>query len=412
MIQTNEWQPRLGVVWDPLGDGTSKVYAFAGRFSYGLPTDLAIRVYGAEMFVVNTYNFDPVGVDSGPERHRPRRPRHIQGSSIGEPVDAGLKGIVAGRADVGVEKTYRAARSRWGSRRPTARSRSAIEDRCDLDYNAAGERTVDLRAHESGLGRPDLPRRLPLLHGLDDDFDNCATPGEQLYGAPPMPAAKRIYRGIELLARKSFVAEPLAPGLLRLLVPARQLRRRGQRELYGARPIPASTRTSTIRSSGTTPTGASTSTGRTSCASTATTIAPFGLSVGLQTWLRSGAPLNQYGYFNGVLRLRRSTSFRKGSAGRLPMQWEANLTLSYPIRVGPVTATLQALRLQPLQQSDPRLAQDADWIDSAAGRLPGHDLRSQPGRRPTPNYGMITGSLRAPVSFARRSACRSEPSRR
>ena len=32
----------------------------------------------------------------------------------------------------------------------------------------------------------------------------------------------------------------------------------------------------------------------------------------------------------------------RGSAGRLPTLWEANLTLSYPIAIGPVTVTLQA----------------------------------------------------------------------
>ena len=32
----------------------------------------------------------------------------------------------------------------------------------------------------------------------------------------------------------------------------------------------------------------------------------------------------------------------RGSEGRLPTLWDANLTLSYPIAIGPATVTLQA----------------------------------------------------------------------
>jgi hypothetical protein len=67
---------------------------------------------------------------------------------------------------------------------------------------------------------------------------------------------------------------------------------------------------------------------------------PLGLSVGLQTWVRSGAPMNQFGYLDQwgyVVSL-----VPRGSAGRYPTLWEANLTLSYPLQLGPLTATLQA----------------------------------------------------------------------
>ena len=43
----NQWAPRLGVTWDFVGDGTSKLYASAGRFYYSLPTDLNVRVFTA-----------------------------------------------------------------------------------------------------------------------------------------------------------------------------------------------------------------------------------------------------------------------------------------------------------------------------------------------------------------------------
>lgn len=70
-------------------------------------------------------------------------------------------------------------------------------------------------------------------------------------------------------------------------------------------------------------------------------IAPWRLSVGLQAFVESGAPLNKLGFFNSTYG---SMVFLvpRGSEGRLPTLWDTNLTLSYPIAIGPVTVTLQA----------------------------------------------------------------------
>ena len=85
----------MGVVWDFVGDGTSKLYASAGRFFYSLPTDLNVRVFTANS-AVQTYNYtqgsivqftgpqcDGAAITSGmrpaqrelPGRHRVRRAR-------------------------------------------------------------------------------------------------------------------------------------------------------------------------------------------------------------------------------------------------------------------------------------------------------------------------------------------------
>src|SRR5262249_50827440 len=56
VIHTGIWQPRVGVVWDPWKDGATKVYASGGRFSYALPTDLAVRAYGNQT-VYLVFNF-------------------------------------------------------------------------------------------------------------------------------------------------------------------------------------------------------------------------------------------------------------------------------------------------------------------------------------------------------------------
>ena len=67
-------------------------------------------------------------------------------------------------------------------------------------------------------------------------------------------------------------------------------------------------------------------------------VTPLDLSVGLQAYYYSGAPLDRIGYFNDfygpVIQLD-----PRGSAGRMPAQWEANLSLAYPISLGPATVT-------------------------------------------------------------------------
>jgi len=63
-------------------------------------------------------------------------------------------------------------------------------------------------------------------------------------------------------------------------------------------------------------------------------VIPWRPAVGLQAFAESGAQLNKLGYFNSTYG---SMVFLvpRGSEGRLPTLWEANLTLSYPIASAP-----------------------------------------------------------------------------
>jgi len=56
----DNWAPRLGLVWDVSGRGSSKVYASWGRFYETIPMDMVIRSFGGEISTL-TYNLTPDG---------------------------------------------------------------------------------------------------------------------------------------------------------------------------------------------------------------------------------------------------------------------------------------------------------------------------------------------------------------
>ena len=59
----NNWAPRLGVSWDPLGNGKSKIYGFWGRFYEAIPLDMNIRAINGEDYIITQY-VDPGTLNS------------------------------------------------------------------------------------------------------------------------------------------------------------------------------------------------------------------------------------------------------------------------------------------------------------------------------------------------------------
>jgi len=328
---TAGWQPRLGVVWDPVGRGKTKVYVSAGRFYWSIPTDLS--AFASSIVFETTYNFDPV--DKTPSPDVIGHPNPPPSPSGGDQVDRGIKGIYQDELTVGVERLLDPMFS-VGVKGTYRRLGRAIEDRCDLDDNAPennGSRCAIVNLGSDGRYARGSFRG---CNGLDDPFRQCQQ------GVPPTPNARRLYRGIELLARKSF-----------------------DEKFW----LQASYVYSSLR--GNYDGGVSESSGETnpgvsfdfdfpqfwlhnaygklfldrphSFRADVSYTAPFRLFVGLQGFVQSGAPLDKLGYFNGNAIFGSPIQLvPRGQAGRLPTLWEANLTLGYPMAVGPVTVTLQA----------------------------------------------------------------------
>ncbi len=105
----NEWQPRVGIVWDPWSDGRTKVYASAGRFYYGLPTASTTWWFG-DVTGMNTWNHDPTDTTplpgargDGDESDLGHGPFY-GGGPLAPPVDAHLRGTYQDQFTAGVER--------------------------------------------------------------------------------------------------------------------------------------------------------------------------------------------------------------------------------------------------------------------------------------------------------------------
>jgi hypothetical protein len=68
--------------------------------------------------------------------------------------------------------------------------------------------------------------------------------------------------------------------------------------------------------------------------------APFGLSAGLGFYVRSGLPISRLGWFNDAYSDLLYLNTR-GSDGRTPTDYDLNLSLAYNANIGPVTVTPQ-----------------------------------------------------------------------
>ncbi len=374
---TAEWQPRLGIVWDPGKDGKTKIYGFAGRFYYALPLDLSVRAYGAQTSAT-TFNFDPTSLVQDPNVIGHEK-QLVSGGASSEPVDAGLKGIYQDEYTIGVERlldpTFSIALK--GTYRTLGR---AIEDRCDLDYNRPETGFNSCGIMNPGSNGTIARGALPGCNGLEGEFLECTDT------IPPAPEARRLYRGIEILARKS-VSEKLWIQASYLYSSLRgnydgevSSIEAGQTDpginadfdyavyfhnsygrLYQDRPH-------NVRLDG-------------------YYAMPWKLWVGVQAYYQSGAPLSRIGYFaNGFSDIQ---LVPKGTDGRLPATWEANLTIGYPLALGPVTVTAQ-LYVFNLFNNQIRTSQDMVWSTFAPPDYP-VSLFDPNQEQNNPEYRKITG---------------------
>ncbi len=393
----NEWAPRFGVTWDFAGDGTSKLYASAGRFYYAIPTDLNVRVFTANTTLV-TWNYDPNSLIQAPDAPDGRTQLIQAASFAGEPTDPGLKASYQDEFSIGVEKAIDPTLSVGlkGTYRSLGRT---IEDRCDLNYatNPTGSSCALMNPGATGIDNPGAAG----LYGSCNNSGNptatdngCTGPGD----GTPIPAAKRIFKGIELVLRKQFTNEIWA-----------QLSYLGS-SLRG-------NYSGAIReASGQTDPGINADFDYAAFTQNASGIleldrpnqgrldavynAPWGLSAGLQFYVRTGTPTSIDGYYNQFYTTELYLA-QRGYAGRLPTDYEMNMSLGYNLNVGPVTITPQFYAFQLLNRQTATSIDENFNVNGSFVTDPTSPLYGQPGLVPdgTCPVNSVTGTCSDNVNY-------------
>ncbi len=294
----NEWQPRLGVAWDPWRDGKTNVYAFAGRFYYSLPTDVAVRAFGGVPASV-TYNFSPTDVT--PVDVRPELMNRL--GTVGAPnlVDSGLRGISLDELTIGVERLIDPTLS-IGLKASYRGLHNTVEDRCDIDYNAPGSTNQSQCAMMDPGGDGKYARGDFYYCNGADPGNNCildpSDPERFIYGAPPAaaPANGSTRESSSSRERASAIGCGSRPPTSTRRCAATTTAK--STKAWAVRPTPASIGTTTTRCSSRTPQAACSSTGPIDFRLAGYYRTPLGLSVGFDAYVISGAPLDRWGYFN------------------------------------------------------------------------------------------------------------------
>jgi hypothetical protein len=379
----NQWQPRVGVVWDPWKNGATKIYGFAGRFSYALPTVVALS-FGSTT-IIDTYNFDPVSVtqDTSVIGH-PKADVRATGA-FGDPVDPGVRGWYQDELTVGIERLLDPTLT-VGLKGTYRTLRNVLEDRCDLDYNSPETGFSSCGLMNPGSSGDIASGRLPTCNGLDGDSYQCGiAPGR---ATPPV---SRIYRGIELSAHKSLgdrlwlqasyvysslrgnydggVNQGVTQGSFGQTLPGMNEDFNYPQMEHNAYGILALDRSHRFRLDG-------------------YWVTPWRLSLGLQAFVESGAPLNRRGYLNEFYG---ASVFLvpRGSEGRLPTLWGTSLTLSYPIAIGPATVTLQAYLFNVFNEQI-ATSRDEAWSTQQPPDYPASIFDANQEQN-NPEYGKVTG---------------------
>lgn len=326
---TGEWSPRVGVVWDPLGDGRSKLFASYGRYYQVIPQDIQVRALGGEVQVYS-YNytrdrFDPVADNAiVPYAY----------ASTGDYVPPGIEGtytdeILAGAElrlgrhwSVGLKGIYKALGR-------------AVEDRCDV---------YDPRSGLAGLVPASSLATCVVMNVGEGTFGQIPDPAnpdcfsDYPKSTKPVPCdpvkARRRFRGLQLDVAHAFAdGYTLQASYLLSRLDGNYdgfVYERSGGQIPGEGPefdtMDLVTnghgrldldRTHQLKLSG-------------------AAAFPFGLQVGLVSWLSSGRPLSLYGYAPlGYASYRYLVP--RGSWGEMSWTYSVDVHLEYRIRLGKVT---------------------------------------------------------------------------
>jgi len=307
-----DYAPRLGVVWDPKGDHSQKVYASYGRYYEAIPMDLVIRSFSYER-QPRIVNYSPTSTtpDAGAESDFDTASAILGGFT--EPSDPNIKNqyltemIVGGEREImpslaiGVKGIYR----NYGR---------VIED-----FLCADDGTYCIGNPSEGI----MKRVFTL------DYSTTF----------PAPKPKRTYKAVELDATKRFSNN--WEGIASYIYSKLDGNYDGEYAPFtnvGADPnISAAYDYYDFFTNGSdlskiTNSGPLSNDRRNQFKLSGVYLTPFRLSIGASAYWRSGTPITRYGYSDAYGRYEFFLKNR-GSEGRTPSNYDIDVHLGYPIPV-------------------------------------------------------------------------------
>jgi len=191
----DNWAPRLGFVWDFLGNGKSKLFGHWGYFYETIPMDIVIRAFGAGSDWVTTYNFsdDEWDIQQPPAGEAPRAARTWPGDYYA-PVDPGIRGQYLSEAVLGTEYEVspNVAIGLTFIRRNLER---IVEDALTTDYiYYIGNPGEGLMTHSFDMA---------FWYSYPGGFTECPGGGEDCH-IKEIPTPERQFTGVELALKKRF----------------------------------------------------------------------------------------------------------------------------------------------------------------------------------------------------------------
>lgn len=391
----DQWQPRVGVVWDPWRDGATKVFASAGRFSYALPSAAAAEIFGNYTIRV-VYNREQYSLVQDPTLPPPYGHDVVQfgGGPFGSAVDSGLRAAYQDELVVGVERLLAPGltASLTGTYR---RLGNVVENRCDLDFSDPLSQGNVCAVINPGSDGPLARGDAGTCSGFDGD--NCASPQ---HGVAP-PPARRLYRALALLVRKDLGARLWVQGGY-TFSSLRGNYDGGVNQSADGETTPGANRDFDFAALSHDGYGILALDRPHRFRLDGYWRTPWRLLVGFAGEVATGAPLDRLGYFNQTY-VSSIFLLPRGSAGRLPTLWTTQATLEYPISLGPVIVSLRAYVFNVFNKQI-ATSKDEDWSLNASGNYP-NDVFDPNQPNSNPGYGNVTGRsdprlLRAAVKIA------------
>jgi hypothetical protein len=355
----DDYAPRLGFIWDPEGEGRTKLFGSYGRYYEQLPMDLVIRSFSFER-QARIFNFSPTSTTPDPEAEALINQSSAIFGGFTEPVDPDLENQYINEYILGYER----------------------------------EILPDVAVGIKGIYR-DYGQVIEDFLCADDGTYCIGNPGEGIMSRVftldysqtfPAPKAEREYKGVQLDVQKrlsrnwqglaSYVYSKLDGNFDGLYAPFTNI---GPDPNITAAYDYYDFFTNGSDLSRITNTGPLSNDRRHQFKVSGVWYSPWKLAVGASAYYRTGTPVTRYGYSDIYGRYEFFLTER-GAEGRTPDNYEADLHLGYPLEVGPATFNFLVDVFNILN------AQKAILVDQRWGFEEADNAVTDPDPPPNPGY--------------------------